>query len=819
MGIPAIEKFPAASLLRRFGAGSYVARRSVRALYQALVGGNPPDLDAWRHGAGQASGDGLSRLGVKEPLAGLYGVGLSNPRADVLLFALETYYVVVVELLLGEALSAVGKVSSPAARISGAGNSRLLRREVERLLGGEIWQDLGLDAPVAGPPYSWPVACWSRDVEGPFRSMAEAVTAQRTAGSPPIPTEGDLFGPLYLDLFPRKLRHVLGEYYTPGWLVEHVLDRAGYCGKPDRRLLDPTCGAGAFLLAAVARLRRATVGRRRVGSRDAGDACRRILGSVVGCELNPLAAFSARAGLLMAVADLLPHAGTVAIPIVQADAILGEAASQWLTPGGFDYVVGNPPWVAWDNLPEEYRRATAPLWQRYGLFSLSGNAARHGGGKKDLAMLVLYAGAEKYLADSGRLSMVVTQTLFQTRQAGEGFRRFRLGPEGPPLRVERVDDLVGVRPFPDAANWTAVVTMTRGRPTEYPVPYLVWKYQDQDGTPRRREEPAAGRFEELPCLAEPVEPEQSGSAWFIRPPGFDTPLEQLFGPSDYEARLGANSGGANGVYWFEVLGRSTDGVRIRNLAGRGKQAVTSVECVVEPDLLYPLLCWGDVERYRATPSAHILLTQDVERRVGLDPAEMAARYPKTLAYLERFEPMLRRRAAHRRYQDGRAFWSMYNVGPYTVAPAKVVWRRMDRRMTAAVVETTDDRLLGRRVPVPQETCALIDAKNADEAHYVCGVLNSAIVDFLVRSHSVRGGKGFGTPGMLRRLNIRRFDPDDARHMALAEASREAHRAVAAGRDVAELQRRIDEVAAPMWRLSTAAAEAVSRWQTEKGGRS
>ena len=28
---------------------------------------------------------------------------------------------------------------------------------------------------------------------------------------------------------------------------------------------------------------------------------------------------------------------------------------------------------------------------------------------------------------------------------------------------------------------------------------------------------------------------------------------------------------------------------------------------------------------------------------------------------------------------------MYDVGPYTVAPIKVVWRRMDRRINAAVV--------------------------------------------------------------------------------------------------------------------------------------
>jgi hypothetical protein len=37
----------------------------------------------------------------------------------------------------------------------------------------------------------------------------------------------------------------------------------------------------------------------------------------------------------------------------------------FLEPG--DYVVGNPPWVNWEHLPDEYRRSTMPLWEHYGL--------------------------------------------------------------------------------------------------------------------------------------------------------------------------------------------------------------------------------------------------------------------------------------------------------------------------------------------------------------------------------------------------------------------------------------------------------------------
>ena len=70
----------------------------------------------------------------------------------------------------------------------------------------------------------------------------------------------DHFGPLYQDLFPRYLRHALGEYYTPDWLAEHVLDSVDYRGTDRLRLLDPTCGSGVFLLAAIRRIRAAADG-------------------------------------------------------------------------------------------------------------------------------------------------------------------------------------------------------------------------------------------------------------------------------------------------------------------------------------------------------------------------------------------------------------------------------------------------------------------------------------------------------------------------------------------------------------------------------
>ena len=193
----------------------------------------------------------------------------------------------------------------------------------------------------------------------------------------------------------------------------------------------------------------------------------------------------------------------------------------------------------------------------------------------------------------------------------------------------------------------------------------------------------------------------------------------LVGPADYTAHLGANSGGANAVYWLELQGRGSHGVRVRNLVGKAKRRVEPVEAELEPGLLYPLVRWIDVNRWSARPSAHLLLAQDPETRAGLDEACFRRDYPRSFDYLERFRPLLAARAAYRRYQQRQPFYSMYNVGPYTLSAAKVIWRRMDRRIRAAVVESIEDPLLGLRPVIPQETCVLIACAGGDEAHYLC----------------------------------------------------------------------------------------------------
>ena len=67
----------------------------------------------------------------------------------------------------------------------------------------------------------------------------------------PLTAEMDLFGLAYERFFPEVFKAEHGQYFTPRPLAELMADVAGV--GPRDRVLDPTCGAGSFLVAASQR--------------------------------------------------------------------------------------------------------------------------------------------------------------------------------------------------------------------------------------------------------------------------------------------------------------------------------------------------------------------------------------------------------------------------------------------------------------------------------------------------------------------------------------------------------------------------------------
>jgi hypothetical protein len=294
-----------------------------------------------------------------------------------------------------------------------------------------------------------------------------------------------------------------------------------------------------------------------------------------------------------------------------------------LTVGQFDYIVGNPPWVNWEHLPDGYRQAIKPIWERYGLFPHGGMDTILGKGKKDISMLMTFTVMNKLLRPGGKLGFVITQSVFKTAGAGQGFRQFRIpqtNGKSVPLRVLHVDDMVSLQPFEGASNRTAVMVLEKGKPMAYPVPYTVWrKVKGARFTYDSTLEEVTNATKQLNFVAEPVNPSDPTSPWLTARPKAIKAVRKVLGKSDYVAHEGVNTGGANAVYWVDIVYKRPDGlVVVRNITEGAKVKVDEVTEPIEPDLLYPLLRGRDVQRWNAQPSAWILMVQDPKERQGYD---------------------------------------------------------------------------------------------------------------------------------------------------------------------------------------------------------
>ncbi len=173
-----------------------------------------------------------------------------------------------------------------------------------------------------------------------------------------------------IDLRKTTKRKAQGIYYTPHFVVRYIVQQT--LGKllnaPDMtpekahqlRILDPACGSGSFLIEAFDVLDSwlAEHGDERDKKFPQQRKMRILQENIYGVDLDPQAVEVARLNLLLRAArerKLLPMLDNIkhGNSLIDDPAVAGEAAFDWgeqfravMLAGGFDVVIGNPPYGA-----------------------------------------------------------------------------------------------------------------------------------------------------------------------------------------------------------------------------------------------------------------------------------------------------------------------------------------------------------------------------------------------------------------------------------------------------------------------------------------
>lgn len=464
--------------------------------------------------------------------------------------------------------------------------------------------------------------------------------------------------------------------------------------------------------------------------------------------------------------------------------------------GQFNFIVGNPPWVNWEDLPNAYRDQTKSLWIKYGLFSLSGHEARLGGGKKDISMLMTYVAIDKYLKDHHKLCFIITQTLFKTQGAGDGFRRYQLGTNDIHFKLEYIDDMVDLQPFEGATNFTSLFLVIKNSITNYPIPYTLWqkKIGESIGIDLSLPDVIAKTIRKK-FHAQPVNKSDKCAPLMTARLRSLQISSKVLGNSYYSGFAGCTTW-LNGVFFGTYEKGSKKVVLFKNDFDDGKIKVKNVIAEIEDTLLFPLLRGRDFNRWDYSISTSVILTQNPKTKFGFDETWMLKNVPKTLDYLCTFKDVLQNRSGYKKYLKGKPFYSIYNVSENTMSPFKVVWKALASKSQAVVVSSSIINHT-KKVVIPEHNTIFIPCYTLIEAHYLCAVLNSAISSFVFLSYVAL----FFSTHILENLNIHKYDSNNTIHNELSKLSNLAHERTSAGIQISDLEEQIDELNAELWGLT------------------
>jgi SAM-dependent methyltransferase len=157
------------------------------------------------------------------------------------------------------------------------------------VLSGRLFAQAQIGGVIEADFFDWPV-----DVAG--GEIFVRTLARRLGRFAWQHVEHDVMKVLYESVISAEQRHRLGEYYTPDWLAESIVEHV-VTDPLNQRVLDPSCGSGTFLFHAVRRYLAAAAA---TGASPA-IAIEGVTQKVIGLDVHPVAVTLARVTYLLAI--------------------------------------------------------------------------------------------------------------------------------------------------------------------------------------------------------------------------------------------------------------------------------------------------------------------------------------------------------------------------------------------------------------------------------------------------------------------------------------------------------------------------------------
>jgi len=369
--------------------------------------------------------------------------------------------------------------------------------------------------------------------------------------------------------------------------------------------------------------------------------------------------------------------------------------------GGFDVILGNPPWVRLHRIPvaerewlrDHYRVFRNGAWESGAVLA---HAGRGFATQVDLAALFIERSV-RLLRPGATLALLVPMKLWQSL-AGGGVRRLLVEE----TRLVELEDLAEAPGAFEAAVYPSLLVTERwsGDSSKTPGEILAATHRRGCGAIRWRLPRRGLAFDDSP-----------GSPWLVLPPDVRAAFDRL---SNAGIALGESSAGRphlgvkTGFNLAYVVGLGgAPGLRLREvIAANGRRAV------VEESLLRPVVRGEDIQPWRiAAPNEYIVWTHGP---AGLPLDRLP---PNAGRWFGPWRRPLSRRADAR----GARWWSLFRVDAARTDRPRVIWADLGRTPRATILPAGDPS-------VPLNSCYVALCRDERDALTVAAVLNSPLAE-------------------------------------------------------------------------------------------
>lgn len=367
------------------------------------------------------------------------------------------------------------------------------------------------------------------------------------------------------------------------------------------------------------------------------------------------------------------------------------------TRGGFDLVVGNPPWVRLHRVALADRSAFRRTFDVARLAgwapgALTAGAGAGFAGQVDVAALFVERSV-RLLAPGGGLALLLPVKLWRSL-AGGGVRRF-IASE---TRIRRIEDFSDAPAVFDAAVYPSLLTAERhtdARSTDCIDLALHHRGREMFGWKTTSD-----------ALALDSSP---GAPWILLPPPARHAFDRLrsAGPPLAQSVIGRPylgvKCGCNDAFVVELLDADDDLAEVLTSDGR--------RVTIERSLVRPLLRGEHLERWQPPPSGEsIIWTHDAH---DLPLAQLP---PYANRVLSRWRRQLNARTDSR----GRArWWALFRTESARCDRPRVIWGDVGREPRASVLDAGNPT-------VPLNSCYVTRCQDATDAHALAALLNGAL---------------------------------------------------------------------------------------------